>query len=140
AALQTVTASAAPADEAPAAEPAPREQVPSRRGPGTRRAVYQEIVHTRALLRLWERAGRYLGPGKKRLSRPSEARDLIEALTAVRRELPHVPQVIGGAGPPRYLVVTVGRQQARMPTVRTLLRSQRAGLARAWTSARQAHR
>jgi len=138
AALQTVASPAVPADAAPPAKPVPPEQAPSRRGLGTRRAAYREIVHTRALLQLWERAGRYLGPGKKRLSRPSEARALIEALTSLRKQLPHVPKVIGDAGLPGYLVVTLARQQAIVPTFQTLLGSQREALARDWAAGRKA--
>src|SRR5262245_37804309 len=57
---------------------AARQSPSAKRGLGTKRALYERIVRTRMLLRFWEKAGRYLGQPKKRLSRPSEARDLIE--------------------------------------------------------------
>src|SRR5262245_15642529 len=39
----------------------------ARRGLGTRRALYQRTVTTRKLLRLWERAGRYIGKAGRKL-------------------------------------------------------------------------
>jgi hypothetical protein len=109
-------------------EAAPAKQAGKRLG--TRRALYKEIVQTRALLQLWARAGKYIGQTKRRLTRPSEARDLIEVLTAIRRHIDESPRILGEAGQPGYLVVALARQPAIVPTFQTLLPSQREALAR----------
>ncbi len=133
----TPAASDAPPAVPAAAKQAEAEPEPSRRGLGTRRAIYERIVHTRALLRLWERGEKYLGQTKKRLSRPSEARELIELMTELREQVKQVP-LLGEAGQPGYLVVSLARQAAIVPTFQTLLPGQREALARDWIAGRKA--
>jgi hypothetical protein len=146
-----------PAPAAPAPPPLPTEKVEpidadaeaarssraARRGLGTRRALYERIVHTRELLRMWERAGRYLGQTKRRLSRPAEARDFIEVLTTLLEWVEGFPPLLGEAGQPGYLVLALAKQPAIVPTFQTLLPSQRQALARDWEAGQKvlaAHR
>ncbi len=132
-----------PESPPPAELPPPPQEVEyapekGRRGLGTRRAIYERIVRTRALLELWERAGRYLGQPKRRLARPSEARELIDVLTAIRDEVKDFPPLVGEAGQPGYLVITLARQPAIVPTFQTLLPGQRDALARDWSAGQKA--
>jgi hypothetical protein len=117
----------------PVAE-ADRASEQGRKGLGTKRALYERIVRTRALLRLWERAGKYLGQTKRRLTRPSEAREMIEVLTAIRNQLSDFPKILGEAGQPGYLVTALASQPAIVPTFQTLLPSQREALTRDWVA------
>jgi hypothetical protein len=158
-------APAAPAVTGPAAEarpaapvaaavaPPPREPADpvteaarssrARRGLGTKRALYRRLAHTRRLARAWEQAGKYLAWPKRRLTRPAEANELTHLLTAVRTGLDGFPPLLGEAGQPGYLVLSLARQQAVVPTFQTLLSSQREALARDWWAGRtflQSHR
>ncbi|HKB42673.1 MAG TPA: hypothetical protein VKD72_39960, partial [Gemmataceae bacterium] len=77
--------SAAPAAALPAVPEAPvepaeppdpfveaaRSSEPARRGLGTKRALYYRIARTRALLRVWDQAGKYLNQPTRRLTRPA---------------------------------------------------------------------
>jgi hypothetical protein len=115
----------------------------ARRGLGTRRALYRRLAHTRRLAHAWEQAGKYLAWPKRRLTRPAEANELIRLLTAVRTGLEGFPPLLGEAGQPGYLVLSLARQQAPVPTFQTLLSSQREALARDWWAGRtflQSHR
>jgi hypothetical protein len=123
-----VVASVPPAD--PGVEAA-RSQ-PARRGLGTKRALYHRIVATRGLLHAWERSGKYLAPTKRRLTRRSEAVDLLRQLTEVRSQLEAFPPVLGRAGQPGYLVTSLARQQLIVPTFQSLLPDQREALSRDW--------
>jgi hypothetical protein len=136
---QTPAVSTAPVADEKQREPEAPAAEPHRRGLGTRRAIYERIVRTRALMQMWESTGKYLGQSKKRLSRPSEARELIELMTALREGVKQLP-VMGEAGQPGYLVVSLARQQAIVPTFQTLLPSQREALARDWIAGQKALR
>ena len=63
----------------------------ARRGLGTRRALYQRLTATRRLMRAWERAGKYLGSPKRKLSKPAEATELINRLKAPARGAGRLP-------------------------------------------------
>jgi hypothetical protein len=110
----------------------------SRRGLETRQAIYHQIVQTRAMLRLWARAGRHIGNNRRRLSRPSEARDLIDVMTSIRDRVRDFPGLLGEAGQPGYLVIALARQPAIVPTFQTLLPSQREALTRDWNAGQKA--
>lgn len=138
AAVQTVVAATVPTEQPAPPPPPPVPPPPPRRGLGTRRAIYQRLLQTRAVLRLWDRAGRFLNQPKRRLCRPAEAKALIEVLTSIRQELEALPRSIGAAGEPGYLVVTLARQSAIVPTFQTLQPSQRLALARDWQAGRTA--
>lgn len=101
----------------------------ARKGLGTKRALYNRIAQTRKLLWAWEQAGKYLSNPKRRLTKPAEATELIRQLTTIRTVLPEFPALLGEAGQPGYLVVTLARQQVIVPTFQTLLPSQRQKLA-----------
>lgn len=116
---------------------------PARRGLGTRRALYQRLARTRRLMRAWERAGKYLGNAKRKLSKPSEATELINHLKEVRAALEGFPPLLGEAGQPGYSVVVLARQPAPVPIFQTLLPGQRETLAQHWKGGQQllqAHR
>src|SRR5262249_38276825 len=106
----------------------------ARRGLGTKRALYHRIARTRQLLWAWGGAGKFLRQPERRLTRSSEATELIRQLNAVRRLLRHFPPVLGEAGQAGFYVVTLARQpkHAIIQTFRMLLPSQRETLARDW--------
>jgi hypothetical protein len=115
----------------------------ARRGLGTRRALYQRLARTRRLMRAWERAGKYFGNPKRKLSKPTEATELIGHLQAVREALEGFPPLLGEAGQPGYSVVVLARQPTPVPVFQTLLAGQRETLAQHWKGGRQllqAHR
>ncbi len=115
----------------------------ARRGLGTRRALYQRLTATRRLMRVWERAGTFLGNPKRKLSKPAEATELINHLKALREALEDFPRLLGEAGQPGYSVVVLARQAAPVPVLQTLLPGQRETLAQHWKEGQQllqAHR
>lgn len=105
---------------------------PARRGLGTKRGLYRRIARTRKLLHAWEQAGKYLAQPQRRLTRPSEATELIQLLARIQALLVNFPPLLGAAGQPGYLVVTLARQATPVPTFQTLLPSQRQTLAQHW--------
>jgi hypothetical protein len=118
---------------------------PARRGLGTKRALYHRIARTRQLLWAWEGAGKYLRHPTRRLTRSSEATELVRQLNAVRHLLRRFPPLLGQAGQAGFYVVTLARQpkHAIIQTFRMLLPSQRETLARDWRDGHQlllAHR
>jgi hypothetical protein len=126
----------------PVAEAA-RSAPAARRGLGTRRALYRRLAQTRRLARAWELAGKYLAWPKRRLTRPAEANELTGILTTLTDELHGFPPLLGEAGQPGYLALSLARQPAVVPTFQTLLASQREALARDWWAGRtflQSHR
>jgi hypothetical protein len=115
----------------------------ARRGLGTRRTLFFRIARTRKLLAAWEQVGKYLAQPQRRITRPSEATELIRLLARVQSLLRGFPPVLGEAGQPGYLVVALARQGAPVPTFQTLLPSQREALAQHWEAGRKlllAHR
>jgi hypothetical protein len=103
----------------------------ARRGLGTKRALYYRIARTRQLLWAWEQTGKYLNP-PRRLKRPSEATELIHHMHAIKQLLVTFPPVLGRAGQPGYLVLSLARQEMIVPMLQALLPSQRNVLARDW--------
>lgn len=116
---------------------AARSSRPARRGLGTKLALYHRVARTRALLRVWDEAGKFLNDPSRRLARPSEARQFLEQFRTIRRLLESFPPLLGEAGQPGYLVIALARQQIIVPTFQTLLPSQREALARDWSQARK---
>jgi hypothetical protein len=104
----------------------------SRRGLGTKRALYYRIARARQLLWAWEQAGTYLSNPKRNLKRPAQATELIGHMETIRELLRNFPPLLGEAGQPGYLVLSLARQQMIVPTFQTLLPSQREALARDW--------
>jgi hypothetical protein len=103
----------------------------------TRRDLYFRIARTRQIQHLWGRVGRYLNNPTRRLARPSEATELIEHMQALPRLIQSFPSRLGEAGQPGYLVLALARQQLIVPTLQTLLHSQRIALARDWEAGQQ---
>lgn len=95
-------------------------------------ALYYQIARTRQLLWAWEQAGKYLSRPTRLVSRPAEATDLIHHMGVIRELLPSSTLHMGEAGHPGYLVLALARQQMIVPTLQTLLPSQRQALARDW--------
>jgi hypothetical protein len=109
-----------------------RNSPAARRGLGTKRDFYNRLARTRRLLRAWQEAGKYLSSPRRRLTKPAEATDLIREMTQIRTGLEKFPPLLGAAGQPGYLVVSLARQQVVVPTYQTLLPSQRIKLAADW--------
>jgi hypothetical protein len=127
-----------PAEPAPAAAPEPSDPVleaarsaPARRRLSTKRALYSRIVLTRALIGTWARVGKYLASPKRRLNRPSEATDLIRQLEEIQDLLHRFPPLMGEAGQPGYLVVTLS-QLVIVPTFQTMDLKARRALSDDW--------
>src|SRR5216683_599451 len=104
----------------------------SRLGLRSKGALYYQIARTRQLLWAWEQVGKYLSRPARLVSRPAEATDLIHHMSVIRELLPSTPLLLGEAGHPGYLVLALARQQMIVPTLQTLLPSQREALARDW--------
>jgi hypothetical protein len=109
----------------------------ARRGLGTKRALYRRVVQTRRVVTAWEALGKYLSDPKRKLTRPSEATELINQLKDLRATLDDFPAMLGQAGQPGYSVVVLARQQTPVPIFQTLLLSQRDILAQHWQSGLQ---
>ncbi|HLJ96916.1 MAG TPA: hypothetical protein VKU02_27380 [Gemmataceae bacterium] len=117
--------------EAPSAEEELRGRF-SRLKLRSKGALYFEIARTRQLLWAWEQTGAYLSRPTRLVSRPAEATDLIHHMGVIRELLPSMTPLMGEAGQPGYLVLALARQQMIVPTLQTLLPSQREALARDW--------
>jgi hypothetical protein len=134
---------AAPAEPvAPAPEPIDLSAA-SRRGLGTRRALFYRVLQIRQLLWAWDQAGKYVNRPTRPVNRPSEATDLIHHMTVIRDLLRTFPPVLGRAGQPGYLVVSLACQPMIVPTLHKLSPGQREALARHWQEGREqllAHR
>src|SRR5262249_4775257 len=93
--------------------------------------LYGRIVLTRTLIRTWTRVGKYLASPKRRLNRPSEATDLIHLLDEIQDLLRGFPPLMGEAGQPGYLVVTLS-QLVILPTFQTMYLKARRALSDDW--------
>ena len=115
----------------------------ARRGLGTKRALYTRVVATRRLLRVWEQMGTYVESAKRRLSRSADGPALGRLLQEMRSLLRHFPRLLGAAGQPGYLVVTLARQDDATRSFQALDPGQRDALSRDWAAGRKliaAHR
>jgi hypothetical protein len=104
---------------------------PARRRLNTKRGLYSRIVLTRNLIRTWQQVGKYLSSPKRRLNRPSEATDLIHLLDDIQDYLRRFPPLMGEAGQPGYLVVTLS-QLVIVPTFQTMDLKARKALSEDW--------
>ncbi len=104
----------------------------ARRGLGSRRALFRRIRQTREFFETWMRAGKYLGTMKRRTTiKGSEAEELAELFADILRLRKRFPRILGEAGQPGCLVLSLARQDA-VETFRTLEASQRGALRRDW--------
>ena len=103
----------------------------------TRRELYFRIARTRQIRQLWASVGRHLNNPRHRLSRPTEAADLIHQMKTLSRLIQSYPSRLGQAGQPGYLVLALARQQLIVPTLQTLQFSQRTALARDWKAGQE---
>ncbi len=135
----------APVADTPAA-PAPPPAAPvdpaveaarsraARRGLAGKRALYQRVATTRRLLAAWNQVGKYLGSPKRRLGRASEVKNLLAQLEEVRGLLRGFPPLLGEAGQPGYLILTLS-DMADVPMFQGLSGQQREALSRDWKAA-----
>jgi len=103
----------------------------------TKSALYARIAQIRRLCLEWDQVGKYLSDPTRLLRRPSEATELIQHMNAIRELVSNTPRLIGQAGQPGYLVMALARQQLIVPTLQTLLPSQREALARDWQASQE---
>ena len=129
---QMPSASSPPSGSGSATGQPPENLLTSHRGLGSRRALYYRVGQTRQLLWAWQKAGVYLNRTTRLVTRPAEAMELIHQMQVIRDVVRNFPPLLGEAGQPGYLVVTLARQQLVVPTLQTLLPSQREALARDW--------
>ena len=89
----------------------------ARRGLGTKCASTARVVATRRLLGLWERMGVFLESPKRRLSRSVDGPELTRLLEGVIARLRRFPRLLGAAGQPGYLVLSLAEQEngAQLP-------------------------
>lgn len=130
-----------PAPPPPAPAPAPPPVDPlieaaqhspqARRGLGTKRALYYRLCRTRELVHAWNRVGKFLSSPRRRIARQGDAPELIRALHEVEALRDRFPPLIGEAGQPGYLILTLA-QLATTNTFQTLAFSQRQALSRDW--------
>ena len=109
----------------------------SRRSAVTRRALFARISRTRQILSVWRQAGKYLNQPRRQLTKPSEATELLHQMQALKELLRRPPRLLGQAGQSGYLVLSLARQQLVVPTLQTLLPSQRDALARDWRAGQE---
>lgn len=109
----------------------------TRRGLTTKRAYYVRLAKTRSILRLWHRVGKYLNKKGKVVKGPAEAKELINAMTALHQTVEDLDLPLGQTGEPGCHVLTLARQPRIVPTLSVLDSSQRETLTRDWESGRR---
>ena len=140
---QTLEPAPEPAELVDPVIAAAQDSRPARRGLGTKRALYRRVVATRKLLGLWERMGVYLEPCTRRLSRSADGPELTRLLEEVIARLRRFPRLLGAAGQPGYLVLSLAEQENVVRSFQALDAGQRDALSRDWLAGRKllaAHR
>jgi hypothetical protein len=115
----------------------------ARRGLRSRRGMLERVLLTRRLLRLWERAGKYLGRPRRRSLRTAEEGELARLLERTDELLLHFPPLLGQPGQPGYRVLALAHGADVAGTFRGLDEREREALARDWVAGLallQAHR
>ena len=122
-----------PPVEIPKADPAHEaaQSPATRHGLATRRGLYQRVLQTRHLQRLWHRMGRYLDDPERRFS-SIDARELYKLVEEVEAAADDFP-LIGDPGQPGHYILTLG-QFDRSRTLRNLTHGQRELLRTDWKS------
>jgi hypothetical protein len=103
----------------------------ARRGIATKRTLYQRIVRTRQLIRLWTSLGKYISSPKRRLSRSQDGPELIRLLEETAGLLKGFPPLLGEAGQPGYLVLAL-TQVDTIKAFQSFSPHQREALGRDW--------
>lgn len=114
-------------------EEAARSRV-ARVGLCTRRGILRRIQTLRALLRAWNNIGRLLPtnrPGKK-LNQKAQAQALVRNLTRVEKLLDQFPPLLGQAGQPGFLVLSLHEQDLTAKKLHSLDPAQRDKLREDW--------
>ena len=140
---QTIEPAPDPAEPVDPVIAAAQDSRSARRGLGTKRALYRRVVATRKLLGLWERMGVYIEPPKRRLSRSMDGPELTRLLEDVIARLHGFPHLLGRAGQPGYLVLSLAEQENVVRSFQALDLGQRDALSRDWLAGRKlltAHR
>lgn len=109
---------------------AARNSPQARAGISTRRALYQRVAQTRQLLRSWYQLGRYLEDPAAPMNR-GQVREMYRLLERIEVELHDFP-LMGEAGQPGYLIVTLAQLEKDERKVVTLEQPHRESLARDW--------
>ena len=115
----------------------------ARRGLITRRALFDRVVLTRKLLRTWDRAGKYLGRARRKLTKAAEENELTRLLERIDEFLLSFPALIGQPGQPGYRVLALAHDDKPADMFKGLDAGERDALARDWVAAQallQAHR
>jgi hypothetical protein len=112
----------------------PRPQQPLAPLPANRRAIYHRLARVRRLLRAWRGFEQHLSDPAWRVARPGDAVSLTTCCAELATLARSLPEGVGNAGEPGYLVMALARQQVVVPTFQALLPSQREALARDWSA------
>jgi hypothetical protein len=115
----------------------------ARRGLRSRRAFFDRVVTTRRLLRVWDRAGKYLGKPRRKLARSAEETDLTRLLGRIDELLQNFPALLGHPGQPGYRVLCLAHDDKPAAMFMNLDAGERDALARDWVAGQallQAHR
>jgi hypothetical protein len=95
-----------------------------------KREIYADLARVRKVLRIFERARPYLTDPDRTFSRRTDAVALMGCLAELRPLLPSVADIIASNHRPGSIVATLARQRLMYETFRSLLPSQREGLAK----------
>lgn len=101
-----------------------------KRAMSPKREFYADLARVRKVLRIFERARPYLTDPERTFSRRTDAVALMGCLAELRPLLPSVADLIASNHRPGSMVATLARQRLMYETFRSLLPSQREGLAK----------
>jgi hypothetical protein len=100
-----------------------------------RRAIYADLARVRRVLRIWERARKYLTDTERTFTRRTDTLALMGCLAELRPLLHTVTDLIAAPKRPGNLVAALARQRLQFDTFRSLLPDQREALARDFRAA-----
>jgi len=100
-----------------------------------RREVYADLARVRKVLRVWERARKYLTDTDRTFTRRTDTLALMGCLAELRPLLHTVTDLIASPKRPGNLVAALARQRLQFDTFRSLLPDQRDALARDFRAA-----
>ena len=100
-----------------------------------RREIYADLARVRKVLRIFERARKYATDPDRTFQKRTDALALMGCLAELRPLLPTVSDLIASRVIARQHVATLARQRLMYETFRSLLPSQRDGLAKDFRAA-----